>query len=290
MTNSVRMSYIRYMIIGMGRSGTTVVHTSLRGHPSISATNGEIKIKPLFDQGLATYMISGNSYLDEVEKREGVKVLFDAINSIGANKKTMAIGCKVALWRPQDAALLVKSIQENFTDLKIILVEREDIVAQYGSSLRAKATKQYHQWTESKSQNDDVVFRIPIRDFFSYALRCHQIKQELAALEKTHDVFKVSYEKDILSQDLGVYDRAFNFLGVTTEKVTWTKARKVAPAPEEYIVNYGQLCEQLAEFKLKNFDQSKIKFSYSENILLVWQKLTRKVYRLFSKFKFSGSY
>ena len=66
----------KYIVIGCGRSGTTVTHLALRGHPNVCALNDEVKILPLFNNGINCYTY-GNNTVEERGKQLGV--LFDAL-------------------------------------------------------------------------------------------------------------------------------------------------------------------------------------------------------------------
>ncbi|MEB3355883.1 MAG: sulfotransferase [Synechococcales bacterium] len=279
------MHRTKYIVIGMGRSGTTLVHTCLKGHPNVVATNDEVKVKPLFDQGLATYTMSGHAHLTEAEKQQGIPALFDAITAIDATENTLATGCKVALWSPDEASLLIHAIQKYLTNLKIIYVERENWIAQYGSVLRAKITRQYHKWVDKKSQNH-VKVNIPLKDFLEYACTCHKIKSEIAKLNKTHQVYHLSYERDILANNSRAYAKVFEFLGLPPVEITWVNSKKVAPPPGEYILNYAYLSEQFERLKSHNFNISQIRFSYQEKLSLWWQWLTPKMRKISSRINF----
>ncbi len=100
----------RYIIVGLGRSGTTITHLALRGHPQVSAVRDEIKISPLFTQGMATFTISGNKYLSEQEQKNHISALFDAITRLEADENTLASGLKIATTSPQQSAKLVKCL------------------------------------------------------------------------------------------------------------------------------------------------------------------------------------
>ena len=65
----------RYLIVGYSRSGTTVIHLALKGHPQVSAFNGELRPEPFFSLGISAFNGSpaGNS---EVELQRGHRAVF----------------------------------------------------------------------------------------------------------------------------------------------------------------------------------------------------------------------
>ena len=123
-----------YLIVGCPRSGTTVIHLLLKGHPNITALNDEIKVSPLFTKGISTFTF-GNDLLEE--KTLGFSLLFDAITSVSAKDHTRASGAKCVCHSPTQARVVVETLQKHMTNLKIILMVRNDLVAQYGSMLNA---------------------------------------------------------------------------------------------------------------------------------------------------------
>jgi len=49
------MANNRYLIVGCGRSGSTLIHLLLKGHPNIVALNDELKVSPFFTKGISTF-------------------------------------------------------------------------------------------------------------------------------------------------------------------------------------------------------------------------------------------
>lgn len=243
----------RYIIVGHQRSGTTITHLALKGHPNVSAVNDEVKISPLFTQGIATFTVSKDSYLTLKEKEENFSAIFDAITRIEADENTMAAGLKIATTSPKDAASLVKCLQTYLQDLTVIWTIREDLIAQYGSSLRLSATGQSHSWRKNQIKNEFSV-EIPREQFIKYAIKSLKTSEEIKKLETTHKVIKVFYEKDILPNTLEVYYNLFEVLGLPQLEIKWLNSQKIAPSPEKYIINYSELREISEEIKNGNSD------------------------------------
>ena len=224
----------RYLIIGQMRSGTTVTHLCLKGHPEISALNDEIKVEPFFTQGLSVFT-HGNDLPEE--KVRGPLVLYDALAGLCATPKVTAWGMKTAISSLTEAKTLIDSLRNGFPGLKIIHTQRDDIVAQYGSLLRAEATGQWHSW--SKPIKDPLrTISLLKGKLAQVALQSIEISAALNTLKETHDFFDVSYERDLLPNDMLVFRRLFAFLGVSDVKIDWLNSTKVAPHPQSYIEDY----------------------------------------------------
>ena len=50
-----KQKILRYILVGPARSGTTVTHLALKGHPNVSAVRDEVRIDPLFTQGMGAF-------------------------------------------------------------------------------------------------------------------------------------------------------------------------------------------------------------------------------------------
>jgi len=225
----------RYIILGCCRSGTTVTHLAIKGHPNVCALNDELLVTPFFNKGISSFT-QGNDL--EIEKRNGHKRIFDAITSIQKNKKTQYIGVKTSLIYNRGSMDYIKHVLSTyFPDIKIILTIRNDLVAQYGSLIRALKTGKHHSWDKSKK---DIKTLISINKylFMKYLLDCFWFIDNMRDLKKTHDVLEFSYEEDIIN---GEYKKLFDFLELDYVEINWLTAKKVAPKPEDYIKNYKSL-------------------------------------------------
>ena len=127
----------RYLIIGCGpRCGRTLCHRILKGYPEIAAPNFEISIVPLFTKGISEFTLGEKVY--EISK------LYNSICSITKEEEYTTVGAKTVCARTNNARILVQALRKEFQDINIILVIRRDLVAQYGSGIRANKTGLYH--------------------------------------------------------------------------------------------------------------------------------------------------
>jgi len=227
-------SLTRYIIVGPARSGTTITHLSLAGHPDVSALSDEVRIQPFFVEGLSVFT-HGNEKAEEREK--GFIALFDAITSLHRVEATKAIGFKTAISSHKEAVDFVNSVQLHFPNVKIIFTVRNDIVAQFGSLQRAKATGKWHSWVKPERDLEEKL-RLNENKLFTHAVDYLQTVRELESLKESHAVFEISYENDILPANMQIYHRLFRFLGLSETEITWLRSNKVAPPPEEFIEDY----------------------------------------------------
>ena len=184
----------RYIITGCSRSGTSVTHNALKGHPNVSALNDEVLIEPYFNMGLSTFTHGRNL---KIENEKGFQAIFDGICSIGANEDTEYIGLKTSLYYyPIYAKYVTSALEKYFPNIKVIITYRKDTVAQYGSWIRARKTGQYHSWNKK-----DKKLLHPIKlnkyQYIKQLLDNLDFMEELRNLNLTHDVLEFSYEDDI---------------------------------------------------------------------------------------------
>jgi len=225
--------YLRYLVLGLGRSGTTAIHFALKGHPNVSALNDEVKIS-FFSEGISTFTQRDDN---KTEKEAGFNMLFDSIAGVFANKETMAIGMKCVPADVDASVLLTKSIRKHFPDIKIILLNRKDLTAQYGSMLRAQATGEWHSWRQPETPSSKTV-KINKHLFKKYITRSVLKYNELKTLSDSHDLLDVNYETCLLQKGGPDFSSIFDFLDLPSLPVTWQNCEKVSPPPEKYISNY----------------------------------------------------
>lgn len=225
----------RFLIVGIQRSGTTVTHHCLAGHPQVSMAADEVSVEPFFTRGLAVFTTGRESF---EERRRGYLGLFDAISLAGTARPVRAAGIKVALGSPEEAIDLVECVREHFHDLRIVVVRRTDLIAQCGSLYLAMRTGQWHAFG-GKPRSSDEKLEIPPGEFDAYTRSTRRIEAQLDRLEETNPVCALDYERDI---ERGLdHGRLFDFIGVDRMPVTWMKMQKVSPPAQSFIANHAEL-------------------------------------------------
>ncbi len=236
---------VRYLVIGYARSGTTVTHLVLMGHPNVATLNDELRPDPFFTRGLTTFTFGAD--LPE-EKSAGHRALFDAITSIRANAQTLALGAKSVNNSPTKAREIVKIMQTSLPEMKVIHVVRHDVVAHFGSALYGKRSGIMHAWNAGARERVVQPIAIPKWQFVSFALGVLRMNRELRALQDSHAVLELAYE-DYLEDPANVHRRLFDFVGVPQLPVTWLPAEKLLPPPESYITNYLEMTRLLEQLR-----------------------------------------
>ena len=140
------MARTRFLILGMARSGTTVTHQALQGHPNVRSSMDELKVAPFFTSGIAAFTVSG---ANPFEQDNGYGLLLDALTLIPCEQRgldvlgyggtdahpkgdVLANGIKVAVGSAEEAETLVAALQRHpsLHELAIVRVHRADLVAQ----------------------------------------------------------------------------------------------------------------------------------------------------------------
>jgi len=211
---------------------------------------GEVRVSPFFTEGMAVFTTGDESY---AERRTGIRDMFDRLalvahtanRNASAEQAPSAIGLKVAYQTPEEAADLANSIREFFPELRIILVVREDLVAQQGSLMLAQQTGKWHAWKGDKDAQAKKTLSIPLESFHSYADDIRRGMSLLEDLATTHPVLRFSYEQDICAQP--DYEKLYRFLGIEELPPEWVRMKKAAPPPQSFIENYDELRTALSE-------------------------------------------
>ncbi|MFT4512585.1 MAG: LPS sulfotransferase NodH [Planctomycetota bacterium] len=250
---------IRYVIVGLARSGTTAAHNAVFGHPNVCAMADEFRVDPFFTKGVACFTVGGNNTW---ERKINYNALFDAVTKYPSGnpdpagkrliayngtpsvrkKENLAHGLKVAIPSATDAKNLVDSLQEFFPQMRIIHVRRADWVAQFASLARAKNTGVWHTREENPaaSQPGEKMTLSP-KEFSAYLAMATEVEQQLQRLHESHAVCEFSYEQDLLPNDPSTAHRVFEFLGLEAMDPTWMRLTKTAPPLEEFVANVDEL-------------------------------------------------
>lgn len=249
----------RFLVVGMARSGTTVVHQALQGHPNVRTSMDEIKVAPFFTTGYATFTVSGDS---PFEQENGYGILVDALTMLPCHERGPALlglcgtdewpkreplanGVRVAIGNAQEAETLVAALQRfpSLLEFAIVRVHRNDLVAQCASLRRAQRTGRWHSFRPGKPtvRAPEAPFEIPTSEFATF---CDDARRTIAALDKladSHRVLELSYEDEIATHGTAGQERLFRFLGLPWIEPNWITARKVAPPVEDYVTNAAAL-------------------------------------------------
>jgi hypothetical protein len=250
---------IRFLIIGMARSGTTITHQAVQGHPNIMSCMDELKVAPFFTQGVSVFTVSGRN---NFERDNSYGMLIDAVTlfpteSRGPNVlgyggmadcpkgEVLANGVKVAIDEVKDADDLVTAMQkyDSLKAVKVIRVNRRDLVAQCASLDRAWRTGRWHSFhTQAPAvPNPEAPFKISEKVFGQYVDRAVGIRAAFDRLALTHSVIELSYEDEIAALGPAAFERVFRFLGVPPVTPSWIHSQKVAPPVSDYLLNADHL-------------------------------------------------
>lgn len=236
---------VRYLIAGMRRSGTTVTHHCLRGHPNVRAARREVRVYPFFHEGPDT-ILSGEP-IDEKERGREYNALFEGIVRCGDDfqeredsVQPCPRGVKCAFGTSRDAEMIVDTLRRYFPEVRVVYVVRKDAVAQFGSLRRAGRTGIWHR-REKGEGHDAVELCLDPYNFADFAVGTLEVHEIMSRLRESHDVLDISYEDDILEGDITTHDPLFEFVGLSPRDATWVQDRKLSPPPREYITNYEQI-------------------------------------------------
>lgn len=227
----------------MQRSGTSLIHHGVRGHPQISAFENEVAVTRFFEKGASFFCY--DEELGRREKERAPMSLFDCLAGLTASEDTKLLGVKSLPLDSRQARRLVDGIIADFPTALILRVKRRDVVARYGSLVKSKGTGIWKlDDLKDKSIDPNPSIRVNKYDLIDYLLESYKIERELDKLYETHKMLTIDYESDILAYEesnVQLFEDVFTFLDVEPIAPAWLKMTKLSPPPEDYIVNYSDL-------------------------------------------------
>ena len=251
----------RFLIVGMARSGTTVTHQALQGHPNVRSNMDEVKVDPFFTRGLASFTVGGQN---DYERDHGYGLMIDALTLIPCSMRTpglmgyggledvpkgevLANGIKVAVGNAKQAEMVVSALtgHTSLAELAVIRVIRRDLVAQHASLQRAVRTGRWHSFSQPTNQGvaPNAPFEIPEEQFRGYCRDAVVALEKLGELRGTHRLLDLSYEDEIAALGSDAFQRVFEFLGLPEVDISWIGSKKVAPSVDRYVTNAARLYE-----------------------------------------------
>ncbi len=254
-------SRVRFVTIGMARSGTTVIQQALQGHPNVRSSMDELKVAPFFTKGIAVFTVSG---VNDFERDNGYGVLIDALSMIPCGLKGMhllgyggteavpkatalANGVKVAVGSQAEAEDLAKAFEthESLRDVAVVRIERRDLVAQFASLQRAMRSGRWHSFYHAQPTVSDpnAPFECSGNDFHFYCQEAIAIRAAFDRIGKCCKMVQISYEDEIAKDVSKASGRVFQFLGLPVVAPTWLGSEKVAPPLATFVTNTKRLYE-----------------------------------------------
>lgn len=161
------------------------------------------------------------------------------------DKKCTIGGFKLLLCHIEKRKNFIKYLQKN-TDIKIIWINRKNVLAQYVSQQKAFQLK---MWTTFNYSYDNKKFRtqcdfqltINANDFLEYISFLKKCEVDAVELLQGHEFLNVNYE-DLCDDQEKELNRISDFLGITIPTNATTPTRKTGVRPLSYTVtNYNEL-------------------------------------------------
>ncbi|MFM1870971.1 MAG: Stf0 sulfotransferase [Planctomycetota bacterium] len=209
----------RFLVVGLQRSGTTLVLDYLCGHGQTAVAEDEIHTA-LFAPG---------------EAAEGEFLgVFDQI--AGRTPAALAVGMKTAIPTAAHGARLAETLGNQGRSLDLIVVERNDLVAQYGSLRAADETGVWHSQAPRRDRPRSAV-RFDETELAAYITDCRAAMAPIHKLASGRRTLHLNYENDLAPG--GWTARLCSFLGIDPAFGRAPALRKVAPPPDDYIVDYS---------------------------------------------------
>ena len=244
----------RFLILGMQRSGTTVLHQLVGGHPDVGTNPREFgsEFFKLRD-GLAYHNPEAISPDPSLRDR-----LFDTWCALPQRDAPYAaLGAKVAFPSAAMATQVTASIRSDFRNFKVILISRDAPLNGLVSLKRAQSSHVWHHVSASsttlahpslkdKSQSEKIeksdakekyLININESEIIKYIWHWSRINDALVELAKCVPSLSLSYEADLLDGNILQGGKVFDFLDVSRLPVTWITMEKIGGDLSDEIEN-----------------------------------------------------
>ena len=238
----------RFLVVGMQRSGTTLVHQLIAGHPDVFTHSREASTRLFTDFGAHYFNTDAGLFptdhgpLNPVDADALLRMYFDVAVSHGGQPPEGAVrGLKIAIGYAKAAERFVEIVRHHFTDLFIVLVKRTDPVAACASFAFASKTGRFQVF-----QGDDEPFqrlKISREYLLRYIWNWSKINSSLDRLKELPNFLPISYEDDVLTQKLLSGTEVFEFLKVPQKQVNWISLKKSLASPKDTIQNFDEVAE-----------------------------------------------
>lgn len=237
-----------FVIVGMPRTGSTLLLRILQQHPAVLAF-GEL-FHSLQAERVAPY---------HAVRRNGATVIFDEENGnpisflgdwvwCGHNENFRAVGFK--LFAEDSVAAITKEffreMRLRFPDLHVLHIQRDNYLDVMVSRLLAEKTGEWFLEGSATGHESDHTLTLSIDEVSAYLEKMEAADAFLRSAYSDGQYMSVSYDK--LSQNLqSTADDVFDFLGVEPCPVVATIRKQVKRSPATIIANYSELVEYFAK-------------------------------------------
>lgn len=239
---------VRFLVVGMQRSGTTLVHQLLAGHPDVASNPREAAPALFHDFGATYFNTNRNLFEGQSESALGPDQtlirLFDlAVEQAASISNRGAAGLKVATGRIKEAEAMADAIVAHAPTLRVVHIRREDPIAACVSFEFASKNKRF----QIHDGEDTPQPRIQIHRtrLVNYIHNWWAINAAFDRLSVLPHHLRVDYERDLASGALLGGETLFDFIGVEPVAPTWVTLKKSLPPKEETVVNLAE-CEDVA--------------------------------------------
>lgn len=242
---------IKFCILGIQRTGTTLIRTTLNSHPRVRCAGEVFKIKSWRSsayEGELGYSIYINESLTRKIRHHIAKnsLAHDYLEFLYDIKGYEAIGFKLMQNQLKQFPLLVPYLKSN--NIKVIHVIRENVLKTWVSR-RAAVARGYH----SRQTVGKLKIEIPTADLVKNLNRLSVDSQRWADIfAKTPNYISVRYEEFVNNRQHECM-RLCGFLGIEVQDMGSSLVKMTSDNLSDVIVNYDEVRECLMGTPYEDF-------------------------------------
>lgn len=239
-----------FIVFGLQRTGTNLVHQYLALHPEVAIFPEELAMR-IVTSGVSSFINASAKHVSAVRNdidRASLLSLAEIAKDAAASTP-VASGLKFAITPEVDIHPFFSRLFELFHDVHVIHVVRQDLVAKFASLQRAAQTGVWVARADSQSDQEAVRLDLDTEEFWDFAKLSLDADATIASLCTGKNYLEVDYERDIAPNDPARLAGLFDFLGLQKVELEFP-IRKVAPTElSQFVKNLDAVREIEAKVK-----------------------------------------
>jgi LPS sulfotransferase NodH len=242
-----------FVIVGMPRTGSTLLLTGLGQHPEITGF-GELFHELASERtGSHAFIRNGRKVFFDAERDDAIEFLKEKVFP-AARPGSKAVGFKLFLEmvRCPGTEKLLARLKAELPDLRVIHIVRRNYLEVLVSRKVATATKRWIEYIGQKGSDDQARVRVEperARIFFS---RMKEADRIFESVFSGANYLKLEYSA--LSADFpGEMDHVYEFLGVAPFRAAVMVRKQISQPMSQVVENYDELRRVFCEGEYREF-------------------------------------
>lgn len=247
--------YTRFVIVGMARTGSTMLINLLNSHTRALAFGELFRTPGTIGWDVRPYLDYTSERLLTLYQSDPCGFLAKAIFRKWPRGQ-QAVGFKIFYYHAREKPYsAVWDYLERHDDIRVLHIKRRNILAQYLSVHLAHKTNVWSATRPVARETEPV--RLEIEDCRKHFAWVRSQEEEADAFFAGHDVLQVAYE-DLIADQTAEMLKVQEFLGLREQELSAHTVRQRTVSLPRAIANYGALKQAFSETHWAEFFAEKV--------------------------------